>query len=97
MKVDSPRKPRRRHDAPKTFAAHFPSRPRSRRRHRGLAARLLGRWRFERRDVLVVAALLAVLALLLTWGYSDRLFDSFAGKPPSAVALPDGGALGPEP
>jgi hypothetical protein len=57
---------------------------------------LLGRLRFEQRDVIIVVALLALFAALLLRGYSDSLFERFSGKPPSAVSSPDGGALGPE-
>ncbi len=58
-------------------------------------AKVFGRLRFERRDVIVVAALFAVLFALLMSRYSDRFFESFAGKPPSAATLPEGGGLEP--
>ena len=87
-------KPRYRGEAPKTFVASVPHRRRSR-RHRGRVEKFLGRLRFERRDVLVVAALLLVLFALLLTRFSDRLFDSFSGKPPSATVSPEGGM--PEP
>ncbi len=91
MNAESEIKPGRHshRDAPKTFVGVTPDRRRTR-RHRGRAAKFLARLRFERRDVLIVVALLALLALLLATRFTDRLFDSFAGsKPPGGeVALP---------
>ena len=93
----SPKKGSRHPDVPKIFIGRIPSSGRrhsGRHGHRGPVRRLWGRLRFERRDLLIVAALLALLAALLLRGYSDRIFDSFAGKPPSV--MPEGGPISPE-
>lgn len=63
------------------------SRPhRRRRRSRRLWRATLGRVRFERRDVVVMVALLLLAALLLATRFSDRFFDRLIQRPADALA-----------
>ena len=63
----------------------------SRRRRRGRWPRRLwraaqSRVKVERRDLLALVLLLALVALLVTTRFSDRFFEAFAGKPPNPAA-----------
>jgi len=56
------------------------------RRARDFIRHTLGRVRVERRDLIVVGVLLALLIVLLLTRFSDRFFDSAAGRRPGDSA-----------